>query len=333
MDAAGSTLIDANASPTDLEQALVVINNWRSSHSFPLNTFQVWLRKKTADDPTSVAAQRIKRLSSIKDKLRRFSWLRLSEMQDIGGLRAVVATGHRVGEVAKLYRGSALKHKLDDSDDYIQSPKKSGYRGIHLIYRYHSDRKQTYEGLKVEIQLRSRLQHLWATAVETVGTFLRQSLKASHGDEEWLRFFALMGSELAKRERTPPVPGTPEDAAELRAELRELTRQLDVANRLQMYGAVIKYIDSPDVRGARYFLLHLDPEANRVRLTAYRAEESEKASNEYLAVERAIAEAPGAEAVLVSVQSLTALRRAYPNYFLDTTEFLKALAKAIAADA
>ena len=37
----------------------------------------------------------------------------------------------------------------------------------------------------------------------------------------------------------------------------------------------------------------------------------------------------GTDAVLVSVSDVTALRRAYPNYFLDTSVFLETLDKFI----
>jgi ppGpp synthetase/RelA/SpoT-type nucleotidyltranferase len=42
---------------------------------------------------------------------------------------------------------------------YIEAPKESGYRGTHLVYRYYSDRSATWNGLSIEIQVRSRLQH------------------------------------------------------------------------------------------------------------------------------------------------------------------------------
>ena len=88
-------------------------------------------------------------------------------------------------------------------DDYISAPKASGYRGVHLMYRYKSDKKKTiYNDLKIEMQIRSRYQHAWATAVETVGIFVGQALKTSMGDDRWLRFFALMGSAIAIREKT-----------------------------------------------------------------------------------------------------------------------------------
>ncbi|MGH7265289.1 MAG: hypothetical protein ACREMB_10610 [Candidatus Rokuibacteriota bacterium] len=67
VDEAGAFLIDDTLiSEEDFEEALQIINNWRSSHSFPLNTFQVTLRRNARQiDPNSLVAQRIKRLSSI----------------------------------------------------------------------------------------------------------------------------------------------------------------------------------------------------------------------------------------------------------------------------
>jgi len=47
------------------------------------------------------------------------------------------------------------------------------------------------------MQIRSRVQHAWATAVETVDMFSGQALKSSHGDDKWLRFFAVAASEMA----------------------------------------------------------------------------------------------------------------------------------------
>ncbi len=330
VDAAGATLINRAATPIELEAALEIINNWRSSHSFPLNTLQVGLRDKTRQvDRRGLVAQRLKRLSSIELKLARFDWLRLSDMQDIAGCRAVVSSVRRVDELVRLYKKSDIKHKLDDEDDYIRKPKRSGYRSYHLIYRYFSDRKDTYNELKIEMQLRSPLQHAWATAVETVGTFIQQALKSSQGEREWLRFFALMGSAVALREKTPLVPDTPTRKRELVAELRQYTTHLDVAARLRAYGSALRTIGEQAAQNARYYLLVLDPGADRVTITGYKGAELEKASAEYLVAEREIVARPGAQAVLVSVESLAALRRAYPNYFLDTRVFLEAVREAV----
>src|SRR5258707_2898340 len=58
------------AQPQDYEMAYEILNNWRASHSFPLNTFQMRLRS-FAEEVTHnpVVAQRLKRSFSIITKL------------------------------------------------------------------------------------------------------------------------------------------------------------------------------------------------------------------------------------------------------------------------
>src|SRR5437588_8744849 len=99
VDRAGRTYVDGNSSVEDREMALAIINNWRSSHSYPLNALQAVLRTKVIKvdaDPT--VAQRIKRLPSIRHKLERFEGMNLSRMQDIGGCRAVLSDVAKVDE-------------------------------------------------------------------------------------------------------------------------------------------------------------------------------------------------------------------------------------------
>lgn len=44
------------------------------------------------------------------------------------------------------------------------------------------------------------MQHAWATAVETLGFFKKQSLKSSSGDAKWLVFFQLASAAFARVE-------------------------------------------------------------------------------------------------------------------------------------
>jgi hypothetical protein len=296
-----------------------------------LNTLQVGLRRKVRKiSPGSLVAQRLKRLYSIYLKLRRFKHLSLSEIQDIGGCRAVVPSVRDVYGLVSDYKDSRIQHELDDEDDYIGHPKKSGYRGYHLIYKYFSGYYKKWDGLKIEVQIRSPLQHAWATAVETVGAFERQALKSSRGDREWLRFFSLMGTAIAQRERTPPVPNTPINGQELVQELRRVAESLQVERKLEAYRNTLQTVQKKDIRqNSHYFLIVLDPGANKVTVTGFTSSERNKASDQYLATERAISDIAGADAVLVSVESLAALKRAYPNYFFDTAVFLTALRRAI----
>ena len=322
VDAAGEVLADVDR-VLELDHALEVVNNWRSSHSFPLNTFQATLRKKGRRvDADCLVAQRIKRLWSINHKLERFPRMRLSQVQDIGGCRAVVTNIDHVRELVAAYRNSDLKHKLARVDDYLESPQRSGYRGVHLIYKYFSDKNSTYNDLSIEMQIRSQFQHAWATAVETVGTFVRQPLKSSLGAEDWLRFFALMGTVIAFQEQTTPVLGTPTDQAALVQELNHYVHDLDVIGRLEAYGNIIQMMEGGGQIDAQYFLLELASAAREVRITAFNRAQLSEAQRRYLEAERRIASDPFSEVVLVSVDSVAALQKAFPNYFLDTRVFI-----------
>ena len=94
VNAAGKCLI-ANGNGNLLmqhDQILEVINNWRGSHGFPLQCLKMTLLNRAKNvDEKAIIAQRLKRLSSIEAKLEKHkSWMKLTQMQDIGGCRAIV---------------------------------------------------------------------------------------------------------------------------------------------------------------------------------------------------------------------------------------------------
>jgi hypothetical protein len=250
-------------------------------------------------------------------------------MQDIGGCRAIVDSVRSVKEISKNVQNSRTQHNFNTCDDYIDNPQQTGYRGIHLIYRFHSDTElKPCNGLKIEIQIRSLLQHAWATAVETVGTLTRQALKSSRGEAEWLRFFELMGTVVAIEEGTTRVPGTPDDDDELVRGVVRYSGELGVINRLESFRQALKQTELLMTADARYFLLELDPNAGGIAISGFRARELYRATAQYAEAEKRIAES-GGDAVLVSVDSIATLRRAYPNYFLDTEIFLGLLQRVI----
>ena len=309
-----------------------MVNNFRSAHAFPLNTIQKFLRDHaSALNRRNITAQRLKRRSSILAKLERFEDMELWDMQDIGGCRAVVRNLHEVQKIVDDFKSSSIRHKLAHEDDYIQEPRDSGYRSRHLIYRYISDRNEIYNRLKVEIQIRTPLQHAWATTVETVDAFTEQALKSSRGKPEWERFFQLMGTVMAFREGTPPVPGTPTDKRELLQELRKCADELQVLASLAGFATalrVTKYASAKD-KNVDYFLLSLDNVAESLGVTGYMRKDLKKASKAYANKEKQILDKKGTDAVLVSVDSIRHLQRAYPNYFADTRRFVNELKMAL----
>jgi ppGpp synthetase/RelA/SpoT-type nucleotidyltranferase len=333
VDAAGAILADPKVTSDALDTALVVVNNWRLSHAFPLNTFQSTLRRKaTQVDPESLTAQRLKRLRAIRHKLQKHTRnpITLSEMQDIGGCRAVLRTVAQVRELQERYLKGDLKHKLySPIDDYIAEPRFSGYRGVHLIYGYFSDKTEYWNGSKIEVQLRTQMQHAWATAVEIVGFFRQELLKSSEGNHAWKQFFKLMATEIALREKSPIIPGLPSSKKDLRDELQRCVRHVNALTHLHAFGQGIVDVQEMDIQSAHWFLLELDTLNRRLKITGYTFDAKARASLDYAAVERSLLGSGQHDAVLVSVQSMADLKRAYTNYFLDLRKFTQIVEEAV----
>jgi len=333
VEKAGDHLRLGRATDGDLD----VISNWRAAHAFPLLTFRVTLGTRGRKIEQKVLiSQRLKRLSSIAAKLNRFRNLRLWNLQDIGGCRAVFSSERRARQSFEQYRDdTTLKHDLLWHKNYVDEPKASGYRSFHLIYGYRG-RNPVYDDLLIEIQIRSRFQHAWATAVETVDIFTAQALKSSMGTPEWDEFFKLMSSFIALRERKPTVPGTPPKRAELKSRIRESASHLRVVDRLHDFRQITQDFEKNQIRNITgepmpgYFLLKVEPQHKRILISAYKGRSLEEAERDYLDVEREIlSERTRSDAVLVSVEKLVNLRKAYPNYYGDTDMFLDILTMAL----
>jgi ppGpp synthetase/RelA/SpoT-type nucleotidyltranferase len=328
---AGSFLIGKVMDGMTADECFAIINNWRSIHNAPLDTFQKRLRRMAKNiDQNSIVAQRIKRLPSIFHKLDRFPKMKLTQIQDIAGCRAILSSVTDVETLVGNYvnqESRGVKHILATKDDYIQRPRTSGYRGVHLVYKYRSDKKsQDYKDLKIEIQIRTFLQHAWATAVETVSTFFKQALKSSQGDEEWLRFFELMGSAMAIKEDRPLIANTPQSFRDLKREIVFLEKKLDVEGHLKTFRDSLSVFDEDkSKRDAHYYLLELDVASRRILIKSYQQSEIVKATEDYIDLERRNSNNPTTDAVLVSADSIDKLRIAYPNYYLDTALFLEAV--------
>lgn len=135
-------------------------------------------------------AQRLKKFGTIVDKLRRFETMRLSRMEDIGGCRVVVpdlATARHLAH--RLKRNWTIARDRD----YVGSPKLDGYRARHLV--------ATKDGRFVEVQIRTRLQDLWANTVERDGRRWGVEFKSGAGDARARDQYRKMSDLLAAEER------------------------------------------------------------------------------------------------------------------------------------
>ena len=321
--AGGILVAPESHSTNEQEWAASVLANWRACHGYPINTFQATLRTKLKNGyGLTIVAQRLKRAPSILAKLQRFPGMQLARMQDIGGLRAVLSSMKMVRALEHDYRNSSFAHVLVNSKNYIDEPKDDGYRGVHLIYRYQNDRAPAYDGLSLELQLRTRRQHAWATAVETMGTFLGQALKSGQGEQQWRDFFAKASAALAIIEGTAAVPGFEgRDRAAVFGDVAATEKRLKVLEKLQGFAIATDRITKVQGQGA-YHLITLDSSERTVTIRPYAVASLEQANIDYAQVEQRTMAGENVEAVLVAAGPVTALRKAYPNYFLDTQAFV-----------
>jgi ppGpp synthetase/RelA/SpoT-type nucleotidyltranferase len=336
---AGEVLRSRDSSQVNVNDALDILNEFRFSHRYPLHVFQVNLKNNSLrKDKTALVSQRLKRVSSIIKKLNRVygkgSTIKLFQIQDIAGCRAVVKNYSIAKELFEFYiRGRNLKHKFVKSNDYVTYPKEDGYRSFHVVYEFRSDKKKSeYNGRRVEIQIRTRLQHSWATAVETVDFFTRQSLKLNEGKPEWADFFRLVSSAFAIKENCPVVNGTPINKTDLYNQIRKREKDLDVINKLVKWNNALRLIDEKQLKNnrAKFFLLELDISREDLFIQPYEAKQEDEATKEYAKLEKKYKDQKDYDIVLVGVDAAKDLKKAYPNYFVDTTDFVRELREILA---
>ena len=317
---AGKIIADKNSSKKERQDALKILNNWRSSHAYPLQVIASNLRSK---NPDSIVVQRLKRLDSITGKIERFPKMDLYRMQDLGGCRVIVDSIDEVYSAMNQYKSSRIRHILKREYDYIQNPKESGYRSYHMVYQFHSDRKETYnKNMLIEIQFRTKIQHTWATAVEMMGIYTKSNLKSSQGNEDILRFFTLVSSILALKEGTPVCPNTSESADELIKEIKSLDSKHNIVSTLSGLNVAIDFDEKNENKKNKYkyYILILDYSRRKMRIRSFETKNVEIATDIYNRLEHELES--DKNIVLVSASSFDSLRAAYPNYFTDIQEFV-----------
>jgi len=250
--------------------------------------------------------------------------MQLARMQDIGGLRAIVQDARELSMLHEDYMSTHFLHVLKRKNDYVAQPKDDGYRSIHLVYRYQNKRQPIYNGLHIELQLRTKVQHAWATAVETIGTFLNQALKSGEGEEKWREFFLLASGYFSCIERTPK----PRILADLscneirKAALSEFKR-LDFEHILTGFSIATDMISQ--IHSGYYHLIILDLYEHSVQVKSYSKDDYDNAINDYSSYELEALLGRKIEVVLTLGANVNSLRAAYPNYFLDTKAFIDLL--------
>lgn len=318
-------IIRKNDQTTDeYKHAIDIVDNWRAAHAFPLQVIYMHLRRMCLGRDNIIVAERLKRLDSITKTLVREPNMNLWTMQDLGGCRVIVPTVEDVYRYSKAYEKSRKRHIKKKDDDYIKKPKASGYRSLHVVYEYKSDRVDTYNrNMLIEIQYRTHLQHLWATAVETMGLFTEEAIKSGQGSDDIKRFFLLVSALFAIRENQPIPPNVINDIDEIVSEIESINAK---NNYLDFLSGIRVAVDLQEEKISKndvgYCILILNYNTKKLRIRRFKSSEIDEANKIYNSIESTRAESK-IDAVLVRVSSFKELKKAYPNYFSDIGEFVR----------
>ena len=326
---AGNTAL-TSSDRTEVNNAINTINDWRSLHLPALDELQtilIPLLESYKIREYSISG-RLKRLSSILNKLDRNPQSRLGTMQDIGGLRIVVSsmTTLRKTHDAIINNIPDRFELMREPLDYIEHPKDiSGYRSIHYVLKYQSENPEL-DGAKIELQLRTRLQHYWAMAVETAELITGTALKSSQGEEEWQTIFKIISSLFALKEQTPIMY----EHKERGEKMQSLMKQFYQLDKKINFGDTLKVLSISNSMAKRgnyadgYYILSINFVEKKLTIKSFSKEKEQEASALYSRLEKMVEEKKNA-VVLVSVPKMQQLQEAYPSYYLDTGQFLRVL--------
>ncbi|WP_022703564.1 RelA/SpoT domain-containing protein [Pseudorhodobacter ferrugineus] len=299
-----------------------VVENWRTSHGAVLNTAQAWLRRLDKLQ-RPIVGQRLKRYNTIVDKLATGRSKDLSTMHDIAGVRAIFRSVKEIHEFRAQMRLSKAQHILiheTDKFDYLTNPKNTGYRGIHEVMERHVDSKSgaAWNGLKFEVQLRTAVQHAWATAVEIFDDTQSARFKFQKSANPAYEQF-MIASEIFARVHEQSVgclaDRTDTELANRFTELEEETRTVTMIHGLQV--------------AVNYRPLEKNSILQRThdgQLFVYPFSSFPQALRAISAIE---ARPETLNAVLVGAKTPYHIREAFRNYFEDTSDFVALLDDAL----
>ena len=320
-----------------------ILSYWRTSHASALEyAFDLLENITNKIDKYALLAKRLKRTPSIVNKLKRFNskGMQLSTMQDIGGCRIILSNLKNVDRLIKTLKKERL---FELRNDYIRNLKEDGYKSIHLIGKF-----KNFEGelRSIELQIRTKVQHSWATAVEIVDLFTNQSLKSNSGKTIWKDFFKYTSHQFSLLENSIYLNSS-DTRLIFKGFLEEFRKskkksltysafkvfdscnKLDITKKFSLFASSLQ-VTSEQLKNNTsngYILIIVEIiEGNTFGINSiyYNENEVVEANNDYLIQEKKAFENHSIVA-LVSTNAIGGVKEAYPNYFADSEDFIKYL--------
>ena len=329
---AGQAIADNKADNADY----LLVDQWRASHGYVINTFQAWLKRHINKKEYYVEfAQRLKRRNTVIDKLQRVNSngdpliKDVSAMHDFAGCRMIFNNLDQLNDFRDYIHSSNVMRNVEhtlrhdpDKYNYIANPKFTGYRGIHDVYKHfprgtkRQQLKKPWDGLLVELQYRTRAQHAWATAVEISDLLDGERTKFELETSERGKFFAIASEIIARRHENIANAFIEIETTDLQAELQRLEGKLGILRRLEL---LKQFEDEESLQNHNVLNIYRKDDGSlelEVLPFASAAPAIAKASE-------LEASASSLNAVYVRSDNPKQLRSAYRNYFYDPVDFVK----------
>jgi ppGpp synthetase/RelA/SpoT-type nucleotidyltranferase len=329
----------------DLKSATTTIQQFRAAHEKPLNTIAYLIGRCCRELDIDVKpVTRLKRLDTIIDKLQRKSLdgntanaTCVTNMNDIGGCRAIFPDLKSLEQVKAQLQGTIEKVgrvRIKDIDNYISTPKSNdcGYRSLHVIYRYdHASGKS----FNIEAQLRTKLQHLWATTVEIVDILEGTKIKThSHSDNKykidlqikWEELLSIMSRYIADAEGA--IELDKEEKNQFSIRLRELNNEINALGRLKTFKILDEKVQACCGDKTEHVLLMIDENSLEL-IFSDEFDNYSQAISVYNAAEKMTRSQSGINTLLISTKNMGQLSEAYPNYLGDCASFILLLQEAM----
>lgn len=318
----------------ELDNALSIINDFRYAHD---EITKELLDYFSNDSLVIISSRRLKRTPSIIHKIKRSyekgNTIDLCKMQDIGGCRLVF---ENIFDLKNFFK--KINHKditwftFRRCNDYLNRlvghwPKEDWYRGIHIIYEY-SWKLDEFCGLQIELQLRTKLQHYWATAVEIIDLMNESKLKFWAWEEIFKRFFkrsSILFENLEGIKTSNRNKAKIKIKEILSGEGQHILKNLE--NRIISYDFVRWYERERRRKTIQWdMILEITRWDDWIHVKPIHNEPSEKLKDIYLELEKETYWDINKDIVYLSSNEI---ENAYPNYVGDASKFLEQLRKVI----
>ncbi|MFR0568505.1 RelA/SpoT domain-containing protein [Bifidobacterium apri] len=337
--AAGHVLRNCPPGSQEYQDAIAVMLQWREQHIAPTQESFRRLLEISKEIPGSVATYRLKRQSSILAKLtRRGNDFELGAIDDIGGCRLIVDDMRQVEEACRRMRD--LFPEAKPPKNYIERPESSGYRSYHDVVQMRVGEGRSSLLYRVEIQIRTKLQHYWSTTVEAAGEIYNLDLKTPKPEEDCseekerrIRDSLRVASAIfAMKEGTPmPIQFKGTDVAQLAKAVRSSSDFETLLDDLEASDDTVfpvSWADAVRAEGAGLYLLEFSRTEQILNMRAFPADASDALDTAVLAYQNAEnagnndGSAPFDNVVLVYARNPDQLKLAYPNYSSNVQEFV-----------